>query len=239
LLLTLDHLILRTADPRATLAELADRLGAPVLAPVEEVAGLASGILRAGALDLEVLQVGASPPAEVRGYGLGFTADAPLPEASAGLRALGYPTSVAARATAGGRSWRALQVHGLLPDPFPVPATTRKPGLMDRATEAAGGVLTKIGPLAKAATRKPGRSMVVLTEYDFDAGAWRSAAGHGPEAIAVDVGTGGYDWSRLPLAPSPLELRASGPTGITRVVFEGDGESFSLGDVEFEFSSAA
>ena len=32
MLLTLDHLIIRTADPEATLAELSDRLAAPVLA---------------------------------------------------------------------------------------------------------------------------------------------------------------------------------------------------------------
>ena len=239
MLLTLDHLILRAADPRATLAELADRLGAPILAPVAEVAGLASGILRAGTLDLEVLRVGATPPARVCGYGLGFTADAPLAETSAALRSLGYPTSAAARATADGRAWRALQVRGLLPDPFPAPATTRKPGLIDRATEAVGGVLTKIPALAKVATRKPGRSMVVVTEYEFDPATWRAAAGHGPEVIAVDVGTGGCDWSKLPLAPSALELRSGGAAGITRVVFEGDGESFSLGEVEFEFSSAA
>ena len=44
--------------------------------------------------------------------------------------------------------------------------------------------------------------MVVVTEYDFDAGAWRAAAGHGPEVLAVEVGTGGYDWSKLPLAPA-------------------------------------
>jgi len=89
-LLTLDHLILRAADPRATPAELADRLGAPILAPVAEVAGLASGILRAGTLDLEVLRVGATPPAQLCGYGLGFTADVPLAQASAALRSLGF-----------------------------------------------------------------------------------------------------------------------------------------------------
>ncbi|WP_270046363.1 hypothetical protein [Solirubrobacter ginsenosidimutans] len=238
-MLTLDHLILRAADPAATLAELADRLGAPVLAPVAEVSGLTSGIVRAGALDLEVLRVGATPPARVGGYGLGFTADVPLPDASAALRSAGYPTSVAAKATAAGRSWRALQVHGLLPDPFPVPATTRHPGLMARATEAAAGVMTKIPAVAKAATRKSGRSMVVVTEYDFDASAWRAAAGHGPDVLAVEVGTGGCDWSHLPLEPGPLELRASGQTGITRIIFEGDGDSFTLGDVDFEFSSAA
>ena len=103
-MLTLDHLILRAADPAATLAELADRLGAPVLAPVAEVSGLASGIVRAGALDLEVLRVGATPPSQVSGYGLGFTADVPLPDASAALRSAGYPTSVPAKATADGRA---------------------------------------------------------------------------------------------------------------------------------------
>ncbi len=203
MLLTLDHLILRVADPRAALSELAERLGAPVLAPVEEVAGIASGILRAGALDLEVLRVGAKPPAQLCGYGLGFTADVPLADVGAELRRRGYPTSVPARATAGGRSWRALQVHGLLPDPFPAPATTRKPGVIDRVGEAAGGLLTKVPALAKAATRSAGRSMVVVTEYEFDAGAWRAGAGHGPEALAVEVGTAGYDWSKLPLAPEP------------------------------------
>ncbi|WP_028067740.1 VOC family protein [Solirubrobacter soli] len=237
--LTLDHLILRAADPQATLAELADRLGAPVLAEVEEVAGLASGILRAGALDLEVLRVGGTPPAPVCGYGLGFTADAPLAEVSADLRRRGYPTSVPARATADGRTWRALQVQGLLPDPFPVPATIRKPGLIDRVSGAAAGLLTRVPPLAKAATRNAGRTMAVVTEYEFDADAWRTAAGHGPEPLAIEVGTAGYDWSKLPLAPSPLELRANGAAGITRIVFEGDGESFTLGDVEFDFSSAA
>jgi hypothetical protein len=57
-LLTLDHLILRSPDPHATVAQPAERLGAPILAEVEEVGGLASGILRAGALDLEVLRIG-------------------------------------------------------------------------------------------------------------------------------------------------------------------------------------
>jgi hypothetical protein len=238
-LLTLDHLIIRTADPRATLAELAERLGAPVLADVEEVAGLASGILRAGEIDLEVLQVGASPPVRPQGYGIGFTADVPLAQASAALRSLGFPTSAAARVTAGGRSWRAVQVHGLLPDPFPVPASTRKPGLVDKLTESAAGAVTKVPALAKTAARKSGRSMVVVTDYEFDADAWRLRAGHGPDVIAVEVGTSGNDWSRFPLEPGPLELRASGPPGIRRIVFEGDGDSFTLGDVEFEFSSAA
>jgi hypothetical protein len=238
-LLTLDHLILRTADPRATLAELAERLGAPVLAEVEEVAGLATGILRAGAIDLEVLRVGAAPPARAQGYGIGFTADVPLAEASATLRSLGFPTSAAARATAGGRNWRAVQVHGLLLDPFPAPATTRRPGVVDKLTESAAGVMTKVPAVAKAATRKAGSSMVVVIDYEFDADAWRLRAGHGPDVIAVEVGTSGNDWSRFPLEPGPLELRASGPPGIRRIVFEGDGDSFTLGDVEFEFSSAA
>ncbi len=239
MLLTLDHVIMRVADPAAALAELSDRLGAPVLAPVQEVGGLASGIVRAGELDLEVLRIGAEPPRHPLGYGLGFTTDAPLADASAELRARGFPTSAPVRATAAGRSWRAVQVHGLLPEPFPVPTSTRPPGALDRLTEAAGGALARIPAIARAATKRPGRSMVVLTEYGFDPEAWRAGAGDGPDVFSVEVGTGGNDWSRLPLEPGPLQLDSEGPPGIRRIVLEGDGEWFSLGDVAFEFSSAA
>jgi hypothetical protein len=238
-LLTLDHLILRTADPHATLKELSDRLGAPVLAEVDEVSGLASGIVRAGDLDIEVLRIGAEAPIQPLGYGLGFTADVPLAQASAALRASGFATSAAVSATAGGRTWRAIQVHGLLPDPFPVPASTRKPGVFDRATEAAAGVLTKVPAVAKAATRKSGGSMVVVTEYGFDAGAWRAKAGHGPDVYSVEVGTGGHDWTRFPLDPGPLQLQADGPAGIRRITLEGEAEPFMLGAVAFEFNLAA
>ena len=44
--LTLDHLIIRSATPEATPAELAARAGTPVLAGVEDVRGIASGIVR-------------------------------------------------------------------------------------------------------------------------------------------------------------------------------------------------
>ena len=64
------------------LAELADRLGAPILAPVAEVAGLASGILRAGSAGPRGAAASARRrPPQARGYGLGFTADVPLAEA--------------------------------------------------------------------------------------------------------------------------------------------------------------
>jgi hypothetical protein len=238
-LLTLDHIIIRTADPQATLRELSDRLGAPVLAEVEEVSGLASGIVRAGDIDIEVVRVGAETPARPHGYGLGFTADVGLRGVAAALRANGFATSAAASATAGGRSWRAIQVHGLLPDPFPVPASTRKPGFFDRAAESAAGVLTKVPALARAATRKAGASMVVVTEYGFDAAAWRAKAGHGPDVFAVEVGTGGNDWTRLPLEAGPLQLRLDGPPGIRCVTLDGDAEAFMLGTVAFEFNAAA
>ena len=238
-LLTLDHLILRSADPQATLAELAERLGAPVLAEVEEVAGSrAASCGRARSTSRCCGSARRRPPR------CAATASASPPtrrwrRSAPSCAGAAIRRRCAARATAGGRSWRALQVHGLLSDPFPVPASTRKPGLLTRVSETAAGLLTKVPALAKAATRKAGRSMVVVTEYEFDADAWRAAAGHGPEPLAIEVGTGGYDWSQLPLAPGPLELRATGAPGITRIVFEGDGESFTLGDVEFEFSSAA
>ena len=233
--LTLDHVILRAADPAATLAELAERAGAPVLAQVHEVGGLASGIVRAGAIDIELLRIGAEPPPHPLGYGLGFTADVPLAEAVAALRGRGFPVSPPARATADGRRWSAVQVHGLLPDPFPVPASTKRRA----AVEAVGSALARIPAVAKAATRKAGGSMVVVTDYEFDADAWRAKAGEGPDVIAVEVGTGGHDWSAVPLEPGPLQLHHNGPAGIRRITFEGDGTAFRLGDVAFEFSSAA
>ncbi len=237
--LTLDHVILRAADPAAALAELAERLAAPVLVPVSDAGPFKSGLLRAGALDIEVLALGATPPARLQGYGLGFLPDVPLREASAALRKLGYPTSAPAGATANGRSWAAIQVKGLLPDPFRLPFKTRTPGLGDRLAESVGGMLTKVPAIAKAATRNAGASMIAVTEYRFDQEAWRAAAGDGPDVYSVEVGTGGNDWSRLPVEPGPLLLHTDGPAGVRRITFEGDAESFALGDVEFEFSSAA
>ena len=110
-------------------------------------------------------------------------------------------------------------MHGLLPDPFPVPASTKRRA----AFEAVGSVLARIPAVAKAATRKAGGSMVVVTDYEFDADAWRAKAGEGPDVYAVEVGTGGHDWSRFPLEPGPLQLHHNGPAGIRRITFEGDG----------------
>ena len=236
--LTLDHVIIRAADPAAALAELADRGGLPVLAAVEEVGGLHSGIARAGSIDVEVLKIGRDDPPAPRGYGLGFTSDGDLDEASRELRALGFPTSAAARAVADGRAWRAVQVHGLLPDPFPVPTSAKPPGVGDRIAGGVAGVLAKVPAVAKAATRKAGGSMVVVTDYEFDAAAWRARAGSGPEVLEVHVNTGGHltDWQRVPLAEDML-LRFSDdePAGVTRLVLEGEREGFDVGDVTVEF----
>src|SRR4051794_41942507 len=85
--LRLDHLIIRSGEPQRTLAELAQRAGAPVLAEVEPLVGdVESGIARAGPLDLEVLKIGGIPPAHPLGYGVGLVADVPLMEAVRGLR---------------------------------------------------------------------------------------------------------------------------------------------------------
>ena len=236
--LTLDHVILRAADPAAALAELADRGGLPVLAAVQEVAGMQSGIARAGAVDVEVLKIGKEDPPRPRGYGLGFTSDADLEETSRDLRALGFPTSAPARAVADGRAWRAVQVHGLMPDPFPVPTSAKPPGVGDRISGGLAGVLSKVPAVAKAATRDAGGSMVVVTDYEFDAGAWRAGAGAGPAVLEVHVNTDAHltDWQRVPLAEDML-LRFSddAPAGITRIVLEGEREAFDVGDVTFEF----
>jgi hypothetical protein len=238
--LAVDHLIIRAADPAATLAELSSRAGAPVLAQVEDVAGMASGIARAGSIDIEVLRIGSEPPERPRGYGVGFTADAPLRDVTVALRELGFPTSVAAKASAGGRSWRAVQVHGLLPDPLKLPTSTKPPGAADKVAEAGAGLLGRIPAVARAASKHAGSSMVAVTEYDFDAAAWRASAGAGPEALEVHLGAAEHlvDWQRLPLdEDSPLRLKADGPAGITKVVLEGERDAFELGDVSFEFRS--
>jgi hypothetical protein len=236
--LTLDHVIVRTADPAAALADLADRGGLPVLAAVKEVGGLRSGIARAGSIDVEVLKIGTEDPRRPHGYGLGFTSHGELEAASGELRALGFPTSAAARAQADGRAWRAVQVHGLLPDPFPIPTSARPPGVGDRITAAAAGVLARVPAVARAATRKAGRSMVVVTEYEFDAAAWRAKAGAGPDALEVHVNTDGHltDWQRVPLAED-MRLRFSddGPAGITKLVLEGEREPFDVGELTVEF----
>jgi hypothetical protein len=92
--------------------------------------------------------------------------------------------------------------------------------------------------VAKAATRDAGGSMVVVTDYEFDAGAWRAGAGAGPEVLEVHVNTDAHltDWQRVPLAEDML-LRFSddAPAGITRIVLEGEREAFDVGDVTFEF----
>ena len=236
--LTLDHVIIRAADPAAALAELADRGGLPVLAAVQEVSGLHTGIARAGAIDVEVVKIGKEDPPRPQGYGLGFTSDTDLEETSRELRALGFPTSAPARAVADGRAWRALQVHGLLPDPFPVPTSAKPPGVGDRITGGLAGVLSKVPAVAKAATRDAGASMVVVTDYEFDAAAWRAGAGAGPEVLEVHVNTDTHltDWQRVPLAEDML-LRFSddAPAGLTRIVLEGDREGFEVGDVTVEF----
>ena len=81
--------------------------------------------------------------------------------------------------------------------------------------------------------------MVVVTEYSSTRtpGAPRRATAR--TSSRVEVGTGGHDWSRLPVEPGPLAAAPRRPAGVRRITFEGDGDSFTLGDVEFEFSSAA
>ena len=243
--LRLDHLIIRTQDPAATLGVVAERLAAPVLAPVEDFSGMTGGVVRADPLDIEVLAIG-RPPARPHGYGIGLVADAPLREVSRALRSLGFPTSAPLRGRAGPRghrrTWSAIQIHGLLPDPFPVPTSRRPPGAAERVMTAAGAALARLPALARLATRDAGGSMVVVTEYGFDAERWRLRAGPGPRVLAVELGTAGRleAWQRLPLAPAtPLRLHDGGLPGITRIVLAGAQddrrEDFAIGDVAFVY----
>src|SRR4029079_15228218 len=121
-------------------------------------------------------------------------------------RALGFPTSAPARAVADGRAWRAVQVHGLVRDPLPVAPSAEPTGRGDRISGGLAGVLSKVPAVATAATRDAGGSMVVVTDYEFDAGAWRAGAGAGPEVLEVHVNTDAHltDWQRVPLAEDML-----------------------------------
>jgi hypothetical protein len=126
----------------------------------------------------------------------------------------------------------------LLPDPFPAPVSTRRPGAFDRVMEAAAGAMARIPAVTRAATRRAGRSMVVLTGYEFDVAGWRAGVLAGPRVVAVHVGTGGHRaaWERLPMDGGvPLHLEDDGPAGVRRVVLAGAGpRTFAAGDVTFE-----
>jgi hypothetical protein len=81
--------------------------------------------------------------------------------------------------------------------------------------------------------------MVVVTDYEFDVGAWRAAAGEGPEVVAVHLGTAGHRaaWERLPLSGRVrLHLDDEGPAGIRKIVLAGRAPGFSAGDVRFDFT---
>jgi hypothetical protein len=226
-MLRLDHLILRSPEPAATVAALRDA-GLPVLAPLTALAGggLRSAILRAGPVDVEVLAVG-DPPAQVEGYGIGFdAAGEDLGDVAARLRAAGIATSPPLAGRAGDRAWRALHLRGLLPDPFPAGFTTRPPGLGERLAAGVLGAAARLGPVARAGTRRSGGSMAVVTEYGFDVEAWRAAVAPGPAVTGVEVGVGGCaaGWAALgPLAGPPLDLRGDGAPGVRRIVLAGAG----------------
>lgn len=249
-MLTLDHIIIRAADPSATLAVLAERGGLPVLAEPTRIGGLTSAIVRAGAVDIEVLEIGDDPPDGPRGYGLGFVADRPIAEALAVLRAAGIPTSVPISARAGSgpeaRRFCAAQVGALLPDPFAISMSTRPPGLRDGVSARLASALGRIPAVARAAVRDAGGSMVVVTEYGFDAVAHRESVPGGPELVAVRVHAGERldAWSRLPLAPSPsVRVDGASASPLLSVVLAPDGEAaredFRCGDVAFTFQPDA
>ena len=88
--------------------------------------------------------------------------------------------------------------------------------------------------------------MVVVTEYGFDAEAYRASCPSGPELLEVRVNTGDRldAWSRLPLArSSSLRLADAGTSPLLNVVLASNGETapedFECGDVTFTFQSDA
>ena len=244
-MLNLDHVIIRAGDVPATLAEITESAGLPILTEPTEIGGITSAIASAGGIDIEVLSIGETPPLRPQGYGLGFTAQVPLEEAIDMLRRSGIPASapVRARARANGtvRSWRATQLHRLLPDPFPIRTSLRPYGIPDRAAQTIGSALGKIPSVARGATRNAGESMVVLTEYDFDVDTVRATLAHGPKLMEVHVNAPGCStaWSRMPVDDSLLHLSDATPAGVVRLTFSAPtGRTpapFACGDVHFEF----
>lgn len=240
-MLGLDHIILRSGDLEATLSVLRDEVGLPVLAePADLGGGLRSALLRAGPVDIEILAFGDAE--DVTGYGLGFAADDPdLFAVARDLRAAGLSTSPPVRGRADGRTWHALHVAGLLPDPFPAMFSPRVPGPADRLAGALLGALARVPGAARAATSRPSRSMVVVTRYDFDVEAWRSGCPDGPRVVAVEVGAADRAdaWSRLgAIGGARLVIRPGEPVGVRRVVLTGSGwpperEPVELGAVVF------
>ena len=226
--LTARSLIVRAADPRVTLAELSRPAGAPrARAPTGGGSAFASGIVARRALDIEVLR----DRRRRRRCSRSATASASRADVAAGGRP---PPSCAGSASPPRRRSRRHRTRpqlarrcrsaALLPDPFPVPASTKAPGAIDRLTEAAAG-LGHAGPAAGQGRHaaSAGGSMVVVTEYAFDAAAWRAGAGDGPDVAEVDVGTGGHDLVAPPARPGLRRCACTrdGPPGVRRVVLTG------------------
>ena len=82
--------------------------------------------------------------------------------------------------------------------------------------------------------------MVVVTEYDFDADAWRATAGHGPDVL-LGRGRDGRQRldsiSRSNRARSSFTLTARPASAASPS--RATAEPFMLGAVAFEFSLAA
>jgi hypothetical protein len=234
--LRLDHVILRSPDADATVGVLS-AAGFPVMEEPTTMSGgeMRSAILRAGPVDIEVLEFG-TPPADVIGYGVGFVdeADRDLFEVARELRAAGVPTSVPFQGRANGRTWEVLHLGGLLPDPFPVPRTTRPPSTAERAGAVLVRPLARVAPLARRATRDAGRSMVIVTRYAFDVTAWRAGTDDGPGIACVEVGGDPEAWAALGALMGPeVRVVADGSPGLRRIV-AGIDAPLDVGSVRFE-----
>lgn len=162
-----------------------------------------SGLLRCGAgMDIECLQV-VSQAEQVEGYGLGLAAPGwPMDEVVTALRASGIATTApTSSVTDAGLGWSVIQVAGLLPEPFPVPVSANPLAWWESALAKLGTWVLGWPMLAKYVFSEAGKSMVVITEYQFDAQGKRTKAGKGPECVEIEIesetgSTPGQGWEK-------------------------------------------
>jgi hypothetical protein len=172
-----DHVLIRADDPGPLFSLLTETFGLPVAWPLASYGFFASGGAFAGNIAIEVIRFGnPRPPLPTRHYGLAFEPH-PLRESLDELARRGIPHGppvpfVGDRPEGGrGTLWTNVTLGGRL-------WLGRRLGGNSRLNIALGRLISRLmrtrwsGGLLR---RSLGDSLIFLTEYGFDAEAWREA----------------------------------------------------------------